>query len=102
MPVKSQRKAATPTVAVRSPDVLDVEAAAALLTVSSDTVYQLFRKGELPGRKVGRKWITTKSAVLRWIENTSEGDTLARSIEGGNTNALTKAMNSGKVRLKPK
>ena len=36
--------------------------AAALLSVSADTVYDLFAKGELPGRKVGRKWITTKAA----------------------------------------
>ena len=36
-----------------------------MLTVSADTVYDLFAKGELPGRKVGRKWITTKAAVLR-------------------------------------
>jgi len=44
-------------------------------------VYDLFKKGELPGRKVGRKWLTTRSAVLRWIESTSEEDTLARAIE---------------------
>jgi excisionase family DNA binding protein len=52
----------------RSPDVLDVRGAAGLLSVSADTVYALFVKGDLPGRKVGRKWLTTKEAVLRWIE----------------------------------
>jgi excisionase family DNA binding protein len=46
-----------------------VRGAAALLTVSADTAYDLFQKGELPGRKVGRKWVTTKAALLRWIEN---------------------------------
>ena len=52
--------------------MLDVQGAAALLTVAEDTVYDLFEKGELPGRKVGFKWIITKAAVLRWIENTSD------------------------------
>ncbi len=63
-----------------------------------DTVYDLFAKGELPGRKVGRKWITTKAAVLRWIENTSGDDSLARAVERGDMGALTRAMNKGKVR----
>jgi excisionase family DNA binding protein len=102
MPTKPKRKRASPIAIPRSPDVLDVQGAAALLTVSADTVYDLFAKGELPGRKVGRKWITTKAAVLRWIENTSGDDTLARAIQGGDMNALTRAMNKGKVRLRSK
>jgi excisionase family DNA binding protein len=90
-----------PAMAVaRAPDVLDVHGAAALLTVSADTVYDLFAKGELPGRKVGRKWLTTKAAVLRWIENTATDDTLARRIEGGDADALKNAINTGKVRVK--
>ena len=85
-----------------APDVLDVRGAAALLTVSADTVYDLFAKGELPGRKVGRKWLTTKAAVLRWIETSATDDTLARAIQGGDTDALKNAINTGKVRVKPK
>jgi excisionase family DNA binding protein len=65
MPTSAKRKRATAP--ARSPEVLDVRGVAALLTVSADTVYDLFAKGELPGRKVGRKWLTTKAAVLRWI-----------------------------------
>jgi excisionase family DNA binding protein len=101
MPAKPKPKRATTSLPPRSGDVLDVRGTAALLTVSVDTVYDLFAKGEMPGRKVGRKWITTKAAVLRWIENTSTDDTLARAIEGGDMKALTRAMNKGKVRLKP-
>lgn len=86
----------------RYPDVLDVHATAAMLMVSADTVYDLFASGQLPGRKVGRKWITTKSAVLRWIESSSGDDTLARAINSGDTAALIKAMNSGKVRSRAK
>jgi excisionase family DNA binding protein len=41
-------------------DVLDGHLTARLLTVSADTVYDLLQRGDLPGRKVGRKWLTTK------------------------------------------
>jgi excisionase family DNA binding protein len=65
-----------------------------------DTVYDLFQRGELPGRKVGRKWLTTRSVVLRWIEHSSEHATLARAIEGGDKTALTKALSSGKATVR--
>ena len=83
-------------------EVLDVHGTAALLMVSADTVYDLFAKGELPGRKVGRKWITTKAAVLRWIESSSTDATLARAIQGGDRAALRLAINNGKARMRPK
>ena len=104
MPTKPKRKPAHPTPRPRSPDVLDVHGTAALLTVSADTVYDLFAKGELPGRKVGRKWLTTRAAVLRWIEASAANDTLGRNLETGDLtpDALAKAINSGKVGCVPK
>ena len=47
-----------------------------------------------------RKWITTKAAVRRWIENSSTEDTQARAIERGDRDALTAALNSGKARIR--
>jgi excisionase family DNA binding protein len=102
MPTKPKLKRKIGSPPPRPGDVLDVQGTAALLTVSADTVYDLFAKGELPGRKVGRKWITTKAAVLRWIENTSTDDTLARAIESGDMDALSRAMSKGKVRVRAK
>jgi excisionase family DNA binding protein len=102
MPIHAKQKRTTAAPPLRAPEVLDVQGTAALLTVSADTVYDLFAKGELPGRKVGRKWITTKAAVLRWIENTSTDDSLARAVESGDTDALTRAMTKGKVRVRSK
>lgn len=99
MPTKTKRRRLMPATAQRTPEVLDVQGAAALLTVSADTVYALFNSGELPGRKVGRKWITTKAAVLRWIESSATTDTLARRIEDGGSKALADALNSGKIRV---
>src|SRR5438067_11413746 len=103
MPMKKPTKRAsrpqTPPQKVR--EVLDVGMAAQLLTVSTDTVYDLLKRGELPGRKVGRKWLTTRNAVLRWIEKgSSEHDILARAIEGGDRKALAKALKSGKATVR--
>jgi hypothetical protein len=66
---------------------------------SMGTIAQM-KKGELPGRKVGRRWLTTRSAVLRWIENSAEEDTLARAIEQGDAKALAAALKNGQVQVK--
>jgi len=85
---------------VRNSEILDVHKVAALLTVSVDTVYELLKSGELPGQKVGRKWITTKSAVMRWLEGSSAGEAAQRAIQAGDKVALAKALQNGRVRLK--
>ena len=110
MPATSRpRKRAATILAARLPEVLDVHMTAQFLTVSADTVYDLFQRGDLPGRKVGRKWLTTKTAVLRWLEQSTKQSTeaqeeaaLARAIENGDRKALMAAMNTGKARLRRK
>lgn len=97
-PAKKSRQSVTPP--LRNPDILDVEKAAALLTVSTDTVYDLFKSGELPGRKVGRKWITTRGALMRWIEGSFAADAAERAMAAGNSAGLAKALKAGKVRAK--
>jgi excisionase family DNA binding protein len=86
--------------------VLDVHLTAQFLTVSADTVYDLFQRGDLPGRKVGRKWLTTKTSVPRWLEQSTKPSTdaekdaaLARAIENGDREALVAAVHTGKARL---
>src|SRR3982751_2408059 len=69
-PPRRRPRPAAPA-AGRWPDVLDVHLTAQLLTVSADTVYDLLQRGDLPGRKVGRKWLTTKTAVLKWLEQSA-------------------------------
>jgi excisionase family DNA binding protein len=88
------------TLPAKVPDILDVTMAAQFLTVAPDTVYSLFQSGELPGRKVGRKWVTTKAAVLRWIESSGADEALARAVKRGDRDALAKAMNRGKARIR--
>ena len=90
----------------RWPDVLDVHLTAQWLTVSADTVYDLLQRGDLPGRKVGRKWLTTKTAVLKWLEQSAtprptaaQETALAHAIAHGDTAALVEAVRTGKARL---
>jgi excisionase family DNA binding protein len=97
---KSRKPPVNKILAFKLPEILDVGMTARFLTVSADTVYSLFQKGELPGRKVGRKWITTKSAVLRWVESSATGDTLARAVGRGDSEALKEALNSGRIKVK--
>jgi excisionase family DNA binding protein len=113
MPKKRPKKQAhsRKKAAPRRPDILDVHGVAALLTVSTDTVYELLQSGQLPGRKVGRKWLTTRNAVMRWVEQSMAAETAHRSaraghkaalraIESGDKAALAKALQSGAVRVK--
>jgi excisionase family DNA binding protein len=108
-PAHSRKKTAT-----RKPDILDVRGIAALLTVSTDTVYDLLASGQLPGRKVGRKWLSTRNAVMKWVEQSMVAETSKRAaragddaalraleaIEQGDRAALAKALQSGAVRVK--
>jgi excisionase family DNA binding protein len=100
IPAKLLKECRTRVTFTRTSEVLDVRMAAELLTVSPDTVYDLFKRGELPSRKVGRKWITTRNVVLRWIEISSESNTLAKAIERGDRHVITTALKSGKVQIK--
>src|SRR5436309_7111140 len=110
MPATSQPRKRTPAVpTARLPEVLDVHMTAQFLTVSADTVYDLFQRGDLPGRKVGRKWLTTKTAVLRWLEHSTQQRTaaaqeaaLAHASTNGDTDALVSAVHTGKARLRTK
>jgi hypothetical protein len=56
-------------------------------------------RGELPGRKVGRKWITTRTAVLRWLQSSAEEQALTRAIGRGDGQALQEALNTGKAQI---
>jgi len=61
----STRAPASPALLpTRDPEILDAQATAQMLGVSTHVVYALFKKGELPGRKVARRWLTTRDMVL--------------------------------------
>jgi excisionase family DNA binding protein len=100
MPTRTPRPLVLRSPAAKASEILDVHMTTELLTVSVDTVYDLFKKGELPGRKVGRRWPTTRTAVLRWIEHSSKQDVSARAIANGDRAALVAALKAGQVQIK--
>lgn len=85
MPTRRPRTRPTASPAPQAAEILDVHMMAELLTVSPDTIYDLLKTGELPGRKVGRKWLTTRSAILRWMESpfTPVAPHASRAAAGG-------------------
>jgi excisionase family DNA binding protein len=50
-------------------EVLTTAQLAELLHVDQKAVLALARKGELPGRKIGRDWRFSRAAVLDWLAN---------------------------------
>ena len=50
------------------PDILTVDQAAAMLHVSRDLVMELLLSNELPGRSLGGQWLTTKRAVIHFVD----------------------------------
>ena len=56
------------------PRVLGVPAVAEMLDLHPETVQAMFRRGELPGRKVGKRWRITERALLAWLEEPAGPD----------------------------
>ena len=49
---------------------IDLAAAAALLELHPDTVKKKTRTGEIPGRKIGRRWRYRLSELDAWAKST--------------------------------
>jgi len=52
--------------------VLDDREAAQLLKVEVRVLQAAARRGEVPGRKVGRGWRFSKLALMRWLQHEKE------------------------------
>ena len=73
------------------PEVLDVVGAARVLGVSKWLVLRLARKGDIPGRKIGREWRFRLTNLLRWLGQESpkeNGDGLEELIRNGRVQLL--------------
>jgi excisionase family DNA binding protein len=53
--------------AAEEPEVLTLEQLAELLAVDAETVEELAKTGEIPGRKIGSHWRFSRRAVLDWL-----------------------------------
>ena len=50
-----------------TPEILDVEQAAALLGVSVKTFNKVLHSQDLPARKIGREWKFSRRALIAWV-----------------------------------
>lgn len=48
-------------------DIMDVDTLTIVLGLSKNTVLKLLRAGEIPGKRVGRKWRVTKEMLIRYL-----------------------------------
>ena len=65
-------------------NTLDLEEAAAFLKCSDDTIRELVASGQLPGAKVGRKWVFIDVDLLEWLRTkyASQGAKKCQSTNG--------------------
>lgn len=63
-------------------EVMTLEEVAKMLRVSEQTIYELARSGNLPGRKVGREWRFLKHSILEWFEAWFRGDSRVAWFRG--------------------
>jgi len=54
-----------------NPEVLSLNEAMSMLRMRRHTIVDLAKRGELPGRKVGREWRFPRAKLLRWLEGPS-------------------------------
>jgi excisionase family DNA binding protein len=57
-------------------EIVDVSGAAELLGVSPWTVYDLARKGKIPGTRVGREWRFARQGLIQWVSEGAQTDQL--------------------------
>jgi len=74
--------------------------AAALLTVSPDTVCDLFARANCRVERSGGNGLPPKRRCCGGLKAARQRDTLARAIERGDRDALAEASNSGEVRAR--
>lgn len=54
-------------------EILTAKQVAGLLGLDPKTVLAGARRGELPARQVGRRWLFERGALVRWLRETRSG-----------------------------
>lgn len=52
----------------RHPDLLAIDEAAAYLGQGSRWLYDALRRGEVPGARIGNKWVLSRRRLDEWID----------------------------------
>ena len=61
----SPESAAAAARSVLLPDLLVVEDLASVLRITPSAARKLLRRGVIPGRRIGRRWVVDREALLR-------------------------------------
>lgn len=85
---------------VSLPDICTVEAVGRMLGLSPSSVRAHLRSGRLPGKKVGRRWLIPRDALLRFLSEPADNEPTRRPSRGISLRALR--LVQGKERLAPK
>ena len=56
-----------------APEVMNLAQAAQLLQVEDRVVLDLAESRKLPGRKIGKEWRFSRTAILTWLAGTEDG-----------------------------
>jgi excisionase family DNA binding protein len=65
------------------PDILTTRDLQEALPLGKNSIYQLVRREDFPARRLGRKILVSKKALLRWLETRDEVEPMSRGIIGG-------------------
>ena len=80
---KKPKTARWQRIAMMDKEILDVEGAATLLGVSTTTIYNLARKGDIPATRVGREWRFARANLIQWVANGTAADQLSVALSRG-------------------
>jgi excisionase family DNA binding protein len=93
----------------RNSDLMDITEICAYLRLNKKTAYKLLAEG-LPHRRIGRRFVTTRNAISKWIESSisngggnnqhSNEDLLVKAIEKGDNKAQTALFKGGNLRIR--
>lgn len=70
-------------------EIIGLEAAAQLLMCCTEHLRQLAAKGQVPGRKVGRRWVFARAALIEWVSSSRGDATGGESWASTNDNGQT-------------
>lgn len=69
-------------IADHDPGTFTVPELAAHLKLSVGTTYEYLRRGAIPARRVGRRWIISRRRIARWLEEITEQPAVEVSATG--------------------
>ncbi|MEO6710845.1 MAG: helix-turn-helix domain-containing protein [Planctomycetota bacterium] len=77
-----------------SPEILNIEEAAALLGVSIKTFNKVLHSQSLPARKIGREWKFSRRALIAWV---GSGNSASFYRDGAGANEDAQALDDSRT-----